>query len=367
MRSKVIAAFAAFAVFIASCKSHDVQTIVVGTATNGASEGVYSFVFDPATAKTEQKSVARIENPTFMAYDAATSVLYCVAECESDSAAVASFAIDRNTLEFAPISVQPCRSDYPCHIIKSDDFIATANYGGGDISIYGIAKESSGVIEPMSQRVELNGRGGRVRAQSHIHCLIESPDKRYIFATDLGKDSIYRFAVGEGATVTQLNPAVAIKRGSAPRHMTFAPNGTKAYLISEMSGEVTAFDYDSADGSLTQFQVVKADDAGGRGSADIHISSDGKYLYASNRIKDDGVSTFAIDDDSGRLTKIDYTRTGIHPRNFAISPCGRFMLVACRDSNVVEIYSRDIESGVLSHVGREHDIEIESPMFVKFI
>ncbi len=354
---------AALAMLTVGCASPK-QTLLVGTATNAESRGIYTLSFDDKSAKTEQLSVAEIESPTFMAYDAESRVVYSVAESDRNSAKVASFSIDTEGKLSSLLSSQPCRSDYPCHIIKGDGFIATANYGGGDIFLYRVSDEVRGEIEPVSQVVKLNKHRAPL---SHIHCLVQSPDGRHIFATDLGQDSIYRFAIGEDAVLTQLYPAVAIERGSGPRHMLFAPNGVKAYLISEMSGEVTAFDYNSKVGTLEQFHVVASDEAGGRGSADIHISADGRFLYASNRIIDDGVSTFAIDEVSGELAKIDYTRTGKHPRNFALSPCGAYLLVACRDANAIEIYARDAQTGLLTPMGSEYDIAVDSPMFVKFI
>lgn len=86
------------------------------------------------------------------------------------------------------------------------------------------------------------------------------------------------------------------------------------------------------------------------------------FLYASNRLKEDGISIFSIDSESGLITKVGYQRTGIHPRNFAITPNGRYLLCACRDSNEVQIYSIDSESGMLAPTGNV--IKMPQPVFV---
>ena len=110
--------------------------------------------------------------------------------------------------------------------------------------------------------------------------------------------------------------------------------------------------------------LMPADTVGAKGSADIHITPDGKFLYASNRLKADGIAIFAVDSDKGTLTKIGYELTGIHPRNFVITPNGRYLLVACRDSNLIQIFEIDKETGLLTDTGEK--IETSRPVCLKF-
>ena len=132
-------------------------------------------------------------------------------------------------------------------------------------------------------------------------------------------------------------------------------------MLSEISGEVRVYDLDGAD--LREVQTIAADSLRGEGSADIHLSPDGRHLYASNRLKADGIVHYTVDSVSGRLTRAGYQLTGVHPRNFAITPNGRWLLVACRDDNVIEIYSRDLTSGELV---RQGEIPVSKPTCVQF-
>ena len=120
-------------------------------------------------------------------------------------------------------------------------------------------------------------------------------------------------------------------------------------MIGELSGDITVFDY--ADGALTEKQVIKADRMDARGAADIHFSPDGKFLYASLRLRGDGIVVFEVGP-GGLLNYVGYTATGPHPRNFNITPNGRFVLVCCRDNDSVEIYERDAATGLLTFTGR---------------
>ena len=157
--------------------------------------------------------------------------------------------------------------------------------------------------------------------------------------------------------------AFKVAPGSGPRHLIFNSDGKFAYLINEIGGTVIAFRY--ADGMLDEIQTVAADTVNAQGSGDIHLSPDGKYLYASNRLKADGVAIFKVDETNGTLTKVGYQLTGIHPRNFIITPNGKYLLVACRDTNVIQIFERDQATGLLTDIKK--DIKVDKPVCLKFV
>lgn len=112
-------------------------------------------------------------------------------------------------------------------------------------------------------------------------------------------------------------------------------------------------------------QTIKADTVNAGGSADIHISADGQFVYASHRLSGDGISIHKVNPESGELTRIGYQPTGRHPRNFAITPNGKYVLVACMRSNEVQIYERNAETGLLKDTGKR--ISHNAPVCIKFI
>ena len=208
------------------------------------------------------------------------------------------------------------------------------------------------------------------QTQPHLHCIKFTPDHKYLLASDLGTDQIHVFPVSEnvtdGVSHSLLNESeefnIKVESGSGPRHICFHPNQKFAYLINEISGKVIAFSYDK--GKLNAIQYIEADTVGAKGSGDIHISPDGKFLYASNRLKADGIAIFSINQEEGTLTKTGYQLTGIHPRNFIISRNGRYLLVACRDSNSIQVFERDSQTGLLKDTGKT--IKTNKPVCLKF-
>jgi len=146
--------------------------------------------------------------------------------------------------------------------------------------------------------------------------------------------------------------------------MTFSPKGDRAYVITELGGTVIAYAYNAANGTMKEIQTIVADTVGARGSADIHISPDGKFLYATNRLKADGIVTFKIDN-KGMLKRVGYQPTGVHPRNFAITPNGKFVIVGCQDSDYMQVFKRDPRSGLLTDTKK--DIKLAKPVCIQFI
>jgi 6-phosphogluconolactonase (cycloisomerase 2 family) len=209
--------------------------------------------------------------------------------------------------------------------------------------------------------------GSARQNRPHLHCIYASINEKFLYANDLGTDRIYKFEIKSGASgIKTLQegqpPFFALPAGEGPRHAVFHPNGKYAYLISELSGRVAVLKYENGD--FTPVQYIEADTLHAAGSADIHVTPDGRFLYASNRLKGDGLAIFSINPKSGQLTKTGYQPTGINPRNFIITPDGKYLLCACRDTNNIQVFAIDPKSGLLTNL--QKDIEVHQPVCLKF-
>ena len=224
---------------------------------------------------------------------------------------------------------------------------------------------AAGKLQAEIQDIAFEGR--TPERVAHIHCMIPTPDGKYVLATDLGNDRIYRFRYNQeapqGAEVfTDQQIAYQVSDGQGPRHLTFSKDGRFAYLINELGGECVVLSYHK--GKMKEVQRLMADEGQGGGSADIHISPDGRFLYTSHRLKKDGISIFAIDPKWGTLKKVGYQLTGIHPRNFAITPNGKYLLVACRDDNKIQVFQRNETTGILTDTSQS--ISVDKPTCIIF-
>jgi 6-phosphogluconolactonase (cycloisomerase 2 family) len=334
-------------VLFASCRpgSRDL-TLLVGTYTPDNGHGIYTCRFNPSGAHIEFLDSTASDNPSFLAVSPLTGIVYAVNESGPGSA-LSSFITDRETgLIHALRRIDNPGAD-PCHLAvdPAGRYVVTADYSSGTLTFFNTGSHD------ILGRVRYAGSGPDPARQQapHIHCVVFSPSGEHLFATDLGTDRIYVLKnVRTGIPVPE--QTVVLEPGSGPRHMTFNKSGSRAYLINELSGMVTVFAH--REGKLEQIQSLVADTCQARGSAHIALSGDGRFLYASTRLQGDGMVIYSVDRDEGTLTRNGFLATGSHPRHFLITPDDKWVLVSCKNENQIEIYRRNIKTGLLTDTGK---------------
>lgn len=345
--------------------------LLVGTYTSDkGSKGIHVYRFDTETGESGEISMTEVANPSYLTLSPDEKFVYSVGENTEGDGMAYAFSFDKKTGQLSMINSQSTQSAGPCYITidKKGKNVHTANYGGGSISSFQV-KNDGGLSELVSL-IQFKGSGAdTIRQKSpHVHCVQYSPDGKYLFATDLGTDKIYRMDAMEAAFEGQPSisestlVAFVTPPATGPRHFDFYPGGDYVYLLGELSGKVIVYDY--SEGHLKMKQDIASDTVAAHGSADIHVSPDGKFLYTSNRLKADGIAIFSIDPDDGKLTKVGYQLTARHPRNFVITPNGKFLLVASRDDNKIQVFAINNETGLLTNTSQ--DILINKPVCLKF-
>lgn len=319
--------------------------LLIGTYTDAVERpGAFLMQFDPSDGSVRQLDAAMVRNPSFIIPSADGTRAWSVSEYSDGSQGAYAYALKEGLLEllgFQSGSPSGNISGDPCNILYINGFILTANYTGGSVSAFPVAGDGS--LKPLCRTYSFG-------EDSRMHCCVLSPDGKWVFASDLGCDVIRRFPVTDQEDLPVGEPDIAWKAtpGSGPRHFVFSADGRFCYLLGELGDTLTVLRY--ADGSFTPVQELKAYRGRGKGSADIHLSPDGRFLYTSHRLRRDGIAIFRVNPRSGRVRRTGYQRTGVHPRNFVLSPDGGWLLCACRDDDAVEIYRRNPSSGRIRRV-----------------
>jgi len=175
---------------------------------------------------------------------------------------------------------------------------------------------------------------------------------------DLGLDRVLTYRLDpSSATLSPSDPPfIAVPAGSGPRRGVFSPDGHFFYVVTEMGSTVCGFAYDGASGALSPRQVVSTLPAGYHGSsraAEIAVSPDGRFIYASNR-GDDSLAIFARDPQSGALRLLETVSSGgAVPRHFALSKDGRWLVCANQRAGNVVAFRVDLASGRLERIPGE--------------
>lgn len=364
------AVFAAVMVLAAACSGNgDQLTLLVGTYTGSGSEGIYVYKFDqakgrlvhPADSITEAPGSygkVKVDNPSFLIAPE-SGVVYAVSEMDDSTACLNAFTFDKTSGKFTLINSMPTGSPDPCYVSTNGKLVLTADYGGS-LSAFPIAS-GGGLRQPQVLAGTVGGPDPKRQAVPHVHCAYFTPDGQHVLESNFSADNIVEYDVA-GDSLVSTGTFFPLNADYGPRHITFSPDGKTCYVIGELSGDITVFQY-NPDGMMLKKQVIKADPGEARGSADIHTSPDGKFLYASIRLQNDGISIFKIGDD-GMLSPAGFINTGKHPRNFDITPNGRFLLCACRDSDMIQIFRRNTRTGELKDTGRR--IHLSKPVCIVF-
>jgi 6-phosphogluconolactonase len=285
------------------------------------------------------ETVAVAGNIMPLAIDPARKHLY--ASLRSEPYSVSSWAIDPDMGSLRPMQTVPLVDNMTyLSTDRSGRYLFGASYSGHKISVHSI--DAQGEVSPKPLQVIPTGK--------HPHCIVTDLSNRFLFVPNLGADLIlqYRFNEIGGGITPNSPPAIATKKGAGPRHVAFHPSHRFAFCTNELDGTVGVYALNTS-GTLTPHGSVSIMPAGFTDkpwAADIHLTPDGRFLYASER-SSNTIAACRINGDSGKLTLIGNYPTERQPRGFNIDPGGKYLLVVGEKSNGLTVYEIHRKSGTL--------------------
>ncbi len=379
-----VAATHAFAQSSTAAPADGVYDLIVGTYTGGKSEGLYVYRFDTKTGDATPVSVAKTVNPSWLVVSADKRFVYAVNELPGDNGpatqrgGVSAFRLDAASGQLTLINEVSSEGNDPCYLSLSPDgrYLLAANYSvaadpGGSFAVLPVREDGSLGTSVLTVHHDGNGPVKGRQDNAHVHSTVFSPDGQYLYAQDLGTDKVYTYRYTPDGSRGLFGPAdwryTSLPAGSGPRHLVFAPGGNYAYLTSELKATVTVLR--DEDGKLVPVQTVPLTEPGFKGevgAAALHLSPDGRFLYASNRGDANEIVIFAVDAANGHLKLVGrQSSLGKSPREFAIDPTGQWLIVGNQNSDTVYVFRRDRETGQLAPNPKR--IDIGSPVDFKLV
>jgi 6-phosphogluconolactonase len=331
--------------------------VYFGTHSFGPNRGfsLAHFNSDTGNLTTPQLLLPAVVPGFFMIHPDGRHLYACNTLGAKTAGKVSAYTLDPKTGNLAFLNSQPSGGADPSYISfdKTGRYALVANYNGANVAVFPILADGS-----LGNRTGFDQHTGKSvdpkrQTQPYAHSIIVDPTNRFALNPDLGLDKvfIYKFDAKTGNITPNDPPFAATKPGTGPRHIIFSPNEKYAYLISEMGSIVTQFAWNSANGTLKELQTISTlppDFNGTNTDAEIALSPDGKFLYASDRGLN-ALTTFSVDPADGHLTTLDFTPTqGKTPRNFSLDPTGKWIIASNQDSNTILILRRDETTGKLS-------------------
>lgn len=326
-------------------KPASAYTFYVGTYTSEKSEGIYKFEMDSSGILTNTGLVAKTENPSYLAVSADNK--YLLAVNENEAGTMESFKIKEDTL--ISINRTSTAGIHPCFITTNvNNMILAANYSSGNVALSKLNEK--GEILPLLDLQQHEGSDTTDRQEGpHAHSAWFKNNE--VISVDLGSNELWFSKIVNDKFKFAAQKTLKMAGGAGPRHLAFHPVQEWIYVMNELTGTVSQVV--KSDSTYTISSTVSSLPENfneHNQSADIHISSDGKFLYASNR-GPNTLAIFSINQESGELTSDGFESTkGDWPRNFALTPDDKYLLVANERSDNIVVFERNIETGLLKFV-----------------
>lgn len=341
--------------------------MLAGTYRSPSNTGIHVYKFDEKKGTAIAVSNYKLSNPSFLCVSPDEKFVFAVEENSKGS--VVSLRFNKNTGSLELADRQSSGGADPCHveIDHSGRWLFVSNYSSGSLSVFSI--DTSGKLA-LVQSIQHKGKGTDTSRQKgpHVHGAFISKDNRHLYVTDLGLDKVFNYPF-DPATGKLGEPVIYnADPASGPRAIALHPYKNSAFLLEELSGTVVSFSVDT-DGSLKAVHTVstlKPGDHSRAGSADIHVSPDGHFLYASNRMEVNDIAIYKLDPFTNEVRYISSQPVmGRTPRNFSIDPSGKFLLCEDQNSDIIVVFKRNKRNGTLKDTG--NSINLGKPVCIKWI
>ncbi len=350
-----------------SPKLPDTQySFYLGTYTDGDSQGIYKYGLTAEGKFVDQGLMAKTDNPSYLAKDTSGNIVLAVNETDIEgSGSITAFSIEQDSLHL--INERATGGAHPCHVsVTGDNMVLVSNYSGGNLSLFKLEDQGG-----LSERLDLqqhSGKGSTDRQEApHVHFAKKITANQLVVASDLGTNELWFYHIDSTQSKLVSNEQIKLKmnEGGGPRHWALHPDGEWLFVLNELNSEVQQVHY-KADGiyELGAFtSILPTDFTEANTGADIHISSDGRFLYASNR-GHNSIAILKVDPETGTLELIGHESTkGDGPRNFSFSPDENFLIVANQRTNNLISFKRDADTGLLTFVD---EIAAPTPVCILF-
>ncbi len=346
-------------------KEEIATSFYVGTYTKKDSKGIYKYQISKEGKLKQIGLVAETINPTFLTKTKDNKTLFAVGETnENGTGFIKSFDIKKESLEL--ISKEESGGAGPCFVaMNEENYIVTANYGGGSVGL--LKADSSGKLSTLLNVQQHVGKGITERQKGpHAHSAWFHPTKKEIISVDLGTNQLWFSTINKvkDELVFTNQKTLKMADGAGPRHLTFHPNNKWIYVLNELNNTVSLVK-EKEDNYYIDFSIttLPSDFKEFSKAADIHISKDGKFLYASNR-GHESIVIYEVNSQNGTLKTVDYQSVlGEHPRNFSMSPDDKYLLVANQDTDNIVSFKRDVDTGKLTFVSQ---VSAPTPVCILF-
>ena len=340
-----------------------------GTANNNAGQtpGIYRSTFDLDTGAISRAELALpLKGAGWITWHPTLPIMYSTASVDGQPSLCAIHVADDKSLTIVQTRTISSGSCFLTTDRQGRVLIST-QYGGG--TVISIPIDEDGTLGETIQEIQHIGGSKvvpKVQEQPHPHSACVSPSNRFVFVPDLGLDQLVRYEIDHAKQLLVASgEPVPTAPGGGPRHMRFNESSTSneseigrfAMVLNELSMSVACFEHDGEGGlkqRSTAATLTEAEQASEvfNSASEVRIHRSGKFVYTGNR-GHDSISVFLFSPDDGSLTRVQVAPIhGAWPRNFDLTPDGKWLIVAGKFTNSASVFLINQDSGMLTYHGK---------------
>ncbi len=360
--------------------------------------GIAQFRFDPGSGQLSPVRTL-LEDVSFnvMYMDEQRDILYALNEETNlptlrigGGGSVYSFHLDRNTGDIKKTEITPLYCSNPCNLSLDADgkYMLVTGHGSknyvtkmerdafgkyhpvvllDDTPVVLLSVNPDGSIGEILDIDKHTGSGPHPKQlTARPHSATRSPSGKLFAVCDKGNDHVYMYRIDkEKNKLVLCDTPTAVPPGTEPRYCVYHPERPFFYHNTESSSKVFAYRYEE-DGRLSLLGTYEGLETPHHGKLEqqgLCMHPSGLYLYDTiNGLNT--IAVFRIDPATGALELIQNQSVDYDwPRGAALSPDGKFLLVACVRGKKVAVY-RINDDGTLSPT--EFSCDWENAAYVTF-
>lgn len=356
-----------------NCSAESID-IWIGTSDRTPSRGIYRTRMNLGSGElSKPRLAAELKGPGFLALHPTLDNLYAIGTPIDGEPSVVAYTVGRPKNRLSLVNSVAIGDGGAAHLAidQTGAVLLTAQYSGGSVGVFRLNEDGS--IKERTQLIKHKGGSGVVgnrQDSPHPHWVGFSPDNQYALVPDLGLDQVLIYRVDHQAATLLPHGSVQLPPGSGSRHMKFHSNGRWAYVLNELTLTVTQLVWNPEAGTLTAMETlptvpkkVLAKESF-KSASEIRIHPNGRFLYCGNR-GHDTITVCRIHQKDGSLSRVEIENSrSAMPRNFNLTPDGKWLVVAGQDSNTVGSFSVNQNSGTIQY--SQHIVQAPSPICILF-
>lgn len=337
----------------------DKYVAYVGSYTHGKSKGITILDVDTDAGRMNIRSEIEVNNSSYLVVSHSGKYLYSIVD-----EGVSSFLIRENgDLEY--LSTASIKGMRGCHLslTKADDYIFVSGYHDGKLTVLHINED--GTVGAITDEIFHKGMGSIAERnfRPHINCAVLTPEEELLCVCDLGIDQVKLYDFNRSNGKLKLADIIRCQLESAPREITFSPDGKYAYIVCELKNFIDVYSYDPE--AKTRFEFVQNIFTVRKGhkentaAAAIQVSADGRYVFCSNA-GDNSVTFYNAEPSTGMLSlKTSLPISGDYPKDINLFPDEKHLVSVNHESGTLTFFTIEYEKGLLIMNG--NPVKIDTP------